>query len=39
MEPNNAISSISLVVSDLSLPYRSKPTGIKIVLPLAISLD
>jgi hypothetical protein len=31
MEPNTAIQSIRLVVS--------KPTGIKIVLPLTISID
>jgi hypothetical protein len=39
MEPNTSIQSISLVASDPSLPYKSKPTGIKIVLPLASSLD
>jgi hypothetical protein len=34
MEPNTAILSISLVVSEPSLLYRSKPTG-----TLAISID
>jgi hypothetical protein len=38
-EPKEEILSISLIVSEPSSPYKSKPICLKIALPLAISLD
>jgi hypothetical protein len=39
MEPKEEILPISLIVSGPISPYKSKPIGLKRVLPLAISLD
>jgi hypothetical protein len=39
VEPKEAILSINLIVSRPSSPYKSKPIGLKIVMPLEISLD
>jgi hypothetical protein len=39
VEPKESILSINLIVSGSSSPYKSKPIGLKIVVPLEISLD